>query len=67
MFSHYSRAEKRELRYQELQDKGLRSTVDVLYGSEIKKLRKLGYIVNPKTSLEVRKNLTLCEVIFPQC
>lgn len=61
-----SRSDKREERYSALKEKGQTQTLDYLYKSEIRKLEKLGFIVNQVTAHPSRKSLWLCEVIFPQ-
>ena len=60
-----SRSEKREERYSALKEKGQTSTIDNLYLSEIKKLRKEGYTVEVLNPHPSRKDLSLCQVVFP--
>ena len=61
-----SRSEKRDERYTALQEKGQMSTLDNLYLSEIRKLRKDGYTVEVLSPHPTRRNLSLCQVFFPE-
>ena len=61
-----SRSEKREERYSALKEKGQTSTMDNLYLSEVKKLRKEGYTVEIVSPHPTRRNLSLCQVVFPK-
>ena len=60
-----SRSEKRQERYSTLKQKGETSTMDTLYKSEVTKLRKEGYTVEVLSPHPTRRNLSLCQVIFP--
>ena len=61
-----SRSEKREERYASLIEKGETSTMDKLYHSEIRKLRKDGYTVEVLSPHPTRRDLSLCQVYFPK-
>ena len=61
-----SRSEKREERYTSLKAKGETSTMDTLYKSEVTKLRKEGYTVEVLSPHPTRRNLSLCQVFFPE-
>lgn len=60
-----SRSEKRAEKYLALKKMHLDHTCEYLYMTEVKKLRKDGYIVNQLSTHPVRKYLLFCEVIFP--
>ena len=61
-----SRSEKREERYSSLREKGETSVMDKLYNSEITKLRKEGYTVEVLSPHPTRRDLSLCQVFFPE-